>query len=56
MYLGKQHGYADNYRQGLDDRFEVIRRPYSDLQRFQHSSRIRDLDDYDRYNPSSHWV
>lgn len=56
VLIGKQQGYADNYRGGVDDRFEVIRRPHSDLNRNQPFSRIRDLDNYDRYNPSSHWV
>lgn len=48
---GKQHGFADNHRAGLDDRFEIVRRPYSDYR-----DRFSRLDDYDRYDPVSHWV
>jgi hypothetical protein len=63
LLTGKQHGYADNYKDGLSDRYEIVRRPYSDLhnrQNFHHrqnfNTRHRDIDDYDRYNPSQHWV
>lgn len=49
---GKQHGYADNYKGG--DEFEIVRRPFSD--HYRHSSRLRDVDDYERYQPSNHWV
>lgn len=62
---GKQHGYNDNYKAGLDDRFEIVRRPYSDYnqQDLHHlPPRLppRNLDDdydrNDRYNPNTHWV
>lgn len=65
---GKQHGYVDNYKAGLEDQLEIVRRPYSD----HHSqydlpqrlpmrlpsrlpSRLppRRLDDYDRSDLSS---
>jgi hypothetical protein len=55
---GKQHGYNDNYKAGLDERFEIVRRPYSDY-RNNYGSRLphRDYnDDHDRYQPNSHWV
>lgn len=56
---GKQHGYADNYKSGRDDRLEIVRRPYSDY-RSQHPPRHLDdrhFDDgYDRYNGRQHFV
>lgn len=52
---GKQHGYNDNYKTGLDDRFEVVRRPYSDYRR-DYPTRHFDDDRGDRYNAGSHWV
>ena len=71
-YQGKQHGYNDNYQAGVDDRYEIVRRPYSDLRHNQYfplprlppprlpsSSRlpIRRVDDeFDRYNENKHWV
>ncbi|CRK90540.1 CLUMA_CG004244, isoform A [Clunio marinus] len=49
---GKQHGYNDIYKHGVDDRFQIIRRPYSDYRRLP----LRDIDDgYDRYNAKDHW-
>lgn len=69
---GKQHGYNDNYRAGLEDRLEIVRRPYSD--HHNHYSSHLDLpqrlpsrlpsrlpprridDDYDRYDEGNHWV
>ena len=57
LYLeGKQHGYVDNFKGGIDNQFEIVRRPYSDHYRHSPPSRLRDMDDYDRYNPSNHWV
>ncbi|KAL7029408.1 hypothetical protein ACKWTF_006231 [Chironomus riparius] len=53
---GKQHGYVDNFKGGVDNQFEIVRRPYSDHYRHTPPSRLRDVDDYDRYNPSNHWV
>lgn len=47
-HQGKQHGYVDNQRAGLDDRFEIVRRPYSDYQ-----NRRRYDDDYHR---NADWV
>jgi hypothetical protein len=45
---GKQHGYVDNYKAGLDDRFEIVRRPYSDLHGHQRFPQRHFDDDYDR--------
>ena len=59
---GKQHGYVDNQKNGLDERFELVRRPYSDYrdqyqppmrQPFRHRD---DQQDFDRYDQSNHWV
>lgn len=62
---GKQHGYNDNYKTGQDDRFEIVRRPYSDYRRDymprphynERQYDDRHLDDgSDRYSSSNHWV
>lgn len=56
--VGKQHGYNDNRQDGLNERFEIVRRPYSDYHnRYVSRQPIRNLDDdYDRYDRNNHWV
>lgn len=64
MFQGKQNGYVDNYKSGEGDRYEIIRRPYSDHHiHHNHHNRYlpRPIDDgYERdlggYNAANHWV
>lgn len=54
-HQGKQHGYNDNHNAGLEDRFEVVRRPYSDHRNRFPNRRLDD--DYDRNNHGNgDWV
>lgn len=53
-HQGKQHGYNDNYKAGLDDRFEVVRRPYSDYRNRYPPRRLDD--DYHNDRHGGDWV